>query len=115
MKFRLAAAVVAGAILLLASATPATALRSKTIIRVDSKRALGHHKWLYAGRVACAGVVHLVGVRRDGRRIELDWALPSLPGAAWALTATRSGYKREYIEVPKSQSCTGARVQIYPR
>ena len=115
MKLRLMAAVIAGALLMLTSATPAAALLAKTRIKVDKKVALGHHKWLYAGRVACGGVVKLVGIQFGGRRVELDWTLPSLPGQAWALTGTRNGFKREYVEVPKSHNCTGARAQLFPK
>src|SRR5215831_18907257 len=80
-----------------AAATPraAKALRSPTRIKVDTAAPLGHHVWIYAGRVACGGTLRLIGISsRDGKKKTLDWTLTSIPANVWALSGTRSGFKK---------------------
>jgi hypothetical protein len=117
MEFRIIAGVVAGAIFLLGmtSATSAVGVRDQTKIKLDSKAALGHHDWLYAGRVVCGGTLRLIGVKSGGGQKTLDWTLTSVPGHAWALTGTRTGFQREFIEVRKSRRCTGDKVRVFQR
>ena len=116
MRTRYLAALLAGCMVLTGVTSATAATRQRTRLKLDNSAALAHGRWLYSGRVIqCASTVKLVGVRTDGSDRTLDWTLPSTHGHAWALAGKRTGFKREFVEAPKTKHCTGDKIRVFPK
>jgi hypothetical protein len=128
MRLRVVGALVMGVLLLVFAPSAGAVNVYPTKLTVDSSVDVGGGVFLYSGRVAnrywnCQfRPIHLTGVRPNGKRTELDWALSSLDGDAWALAANPEGFKAVRVEVWKKtpgsgkhrRVCQAASVKVFP-
>ena len=107
MKLRVLAVALIGALLLVFPPSAAAMKVHHTELTVDTLVDRGGGRILVSGTAHASGfwcderAVRLVGTKPNGKAVEVDWTLTSLPGDAWALIGNTAGFNTLSVQLRK--------------